>query len=423
MTRLEAGPSAQPLSTALTRGGVALVANGALTAVLGVAYWIVAARLFDQVTLGRNSSLVSAMITLSGFAQLNYARSLSGLIPRAPRASHLVARVYVVTGGLGLVIGGAFAIIGPAFSSQLGYLRSSSVLVGLFAGAVMVWTIFTLEDTVLASTRRAPVIVVENGIFGVAKIALLGAFAWAGLGRFSIFASWVLPLVAIVVPVNLFVFRRALPEAASLKVERTARQPRWVRYDLAGYFLWLVGTLPLPVLVLTALGPARAAAFYIPFTIALAVDLLSLNLGNALTAELSRVGRVAGPGAAFIRRAWSVVAAAAAFLALFAPQVLQLFGDHYRAQGTSVLRLLMVAALARSVMLMTIAVSRAHGLGPRILLLQATASVGTLALAPLLMQESGILGMGLAWTLASTAAGLIAIRGLWPSIRRTSVAS
>ncbi|MBV8941563.1 MAG: hypothetical protein JO240_07515, partial [Solirubrobacterales bacterium] len=71
----------------LAQGGLFLAINSALIGLLGVVYWIEAAHLFGAATVGRNSALIAAMNVLSGLAQLNFARALSGLVPRAGRRS------------------------------------------------------------------------------------------------------------------------------------------------------------------------------------------------------------------------------------------------------------------------------------------------------------------------------------------------
>ena len=64
-----------------------------------------------------------------------------------------------------------------------------------------------------------------------------------------------------------------------------------------------------------------------------------------------------------------------------APYVLDLFGAQYRSAGTTVFRVLMLAALPRCIMFLSIAAARARGgaanksrSGPIILLLRATAA-------------------------------------------------
>ena len=51
-------------SRALARGGIALLANSGVTALFGVAFWLVAARVFNTSTVGQGSALVSALLTV-----------------------------------------------------------------------------------------------------------------------------------------------------------------------------------------------------------------------------------------------------------------------------------------------------------------------------------------------------------------------
>ncbi|MGO9197212.1 MAG: lipopolysaccharide biosynthesis protein [Acidimicrobiales bacterium] len=401
----------------LNRGAIALLANGGVNAVLGVAYWLVAAHLFPTSVVGKNSAVISAMLTISGLAQCNFARSLSGLLPKAGTlAGRLLGRVYLLTGAIGLALGVGFAIVVPFVSTHMRYVRSAALFVPGFALAVGVWTVFTLEDTALASVRSAHIVPIENAVFGVFKIGLLVLLRALHVGLFAIFASWVMPLILIVLPINWYLFRRALPRAASFAAPHKpvgGRVATWVVYDFVGYLLWLLGTLPLTFLVLARLGSEKAAAFYIPFTIVLSVDLLSLNVGNAFTAELQRRGsELDRHSFAFMAKLWSLVAAVSLFLIVAAPVVLELFGSHYRTSGHLVLVILAAAALPRSVMFFSIAAARAQARGKLILLLQAIAAVGTLVLGLVLMSFVALEGMAVAWLAASLVSAMIAAVGL-----------
>lgn len=407
---------AEVQARALHRGGIALVANGAFNGLLGLAYWIEAAHLYGAVPVGRNSSLISAMLTISGVAQLNYSRSLSGLIPRAGTdAGRLLARVYVVVGAISLALGLAFALSGPSISSRFAYLTIG--VVPVFVAAVVLWSVFTLQDTVLASVRRAPLIPVKNGTFGVVKLVLLYVLAKLGVGQFGIFTSWVIPLVFIIVPIDLHIFRRAIPRIATTTATAVSVTARWVKLDLAGYFFWLFGTSPLPILVLTVLGPKPAASFYIPLTISTAVDLLSLNVGNTVTAEIARDhGRVGPHAVKTLVRVWLLVVVGCVTIAVLAPHLLQLFGGHYRSHGGTALRFLVLAAPARSLMFFSNALARAQEQGGRILLTQAVAATGTLALGLGLMPSMGVPGMAVAWLSSSCVAGILALRWVTPVV-------
>jgi O-antigen/teichoic acid export membrane protein len=407
------------VTRALARGGAALLANSALTAILGVVFWLVAARLLTTSTVGRGSALGAALLTISGFSQLNYARSLSGLMPRDTRPRRLLARVYGLTCACSLVVGLVSALILPEAGASFRYLRGDILFIAVFSGSVVLWTIFNLEDTALTSMRQATIVPFENGAYGVLKVICL--FALWRIGQrtsVALFISWVLPLVAVILPVNLFLFLRAVPAQAPSPTALEKRSPPWVRYDFAGYLLWLAGTLPLPVLVAIMVGATKAASFYVPFTIVTAIDLLSLNLGNSLTAELSRSDGIITPAArSHLRRVWVTVGLIAALLCIVSPYVLLAFGDTYRAGGTLILRIFMIAALPRSVLFIGIAVLRSRSDGRAILLLQAISSVGTLGLGLALSRPLGGVGTALGWLTASCVAALAALPAVYSGRR------
>jgi hypothetical protein len=415
---------------ALTRGGIALICNSALTSILGVAYWLVAAHLMGRADLGRGSALLSALLIVSALAQVNYGRSLSGLLPRAgSNATKVLARAYARVVILSIIFGLAFAILAPLASSKFSYVNALPAFALLFALSVPLNSIFALEDTVLATVRRAVIIPFENAAFGVLKIMLLFALALFHSipTSLAIVASWTLPLVFIITPINIYLFGRGVPEAVSTFPENLARKEgSWARYDFVGYLFWLLGTIPLPVVAVIVLGPVSTAVFYIPFTVATAIDVLSLNLGNQLTAEMSRTqGEFKDPTILFVWRVWGAIGALSLGLIAMAPYVLDLFGAQYRSAGTSVFRVLMLAALPRSILFLSIAATRAraaatnnrHG-GPIILLLQATTCILTLGIALLTMHLWGILGMALGWTIASTIGAAIAFMTVRPPVLR-----
>lgn len=393
---------------ALTTGAIALTGNGGLTSALGVVFWLLATHLFPPSEVGRGSSLVAALMSVSAFAQLNYSRSLSGLLPRATvRPVRLLTRVYLVTCGVSVCAGAAFAILAPHLSRGYSYIGGSVVFVAVFALATVVWTIFTLEDTVLATVRRAAIVPIENGAFGILKVAMLIALAALGIHSMTIFTSWVAPLPLIVIPINIYLFRQAVPNAV-IALSGPPPVASFVRYDYAGSLAWLMSTLPLPVLVTGFLGPTAGAAFYVPFTIATSVDLIALNVGNTLTAEIARADGVLTPQAAqFLRRVLLAVAAVAILGFACSPWILALFGGHYRAASTWVLRLLMLAVLPRTAMFLGVATARGQARGPLIVVIQTVAALGTLGVGLPLIMISGPFGLALAWLAASVAAASV----------------
>jgi hypothetical protein len=60
----------------MLRNGYALIVSATVTQVLGVRYWIVAARTAPAAAVGRNSTAMSVMLFLAGVAELNLMSTL-----------------------------------------------------------------------------------------------------------------------------------------------------------------------------------------------------------------------------------------------------------------------------------------------------------------------------------------------------------
>ncbi len=171
-------------------------------------------------------------------------------------------------------------------------MRENPWTVGAFVAATALWVVFQLQDPVLIGLGRADWVMVENVVFGIIKIVLLIVLASA-LPDVGIFASWTLPLIVVVVAVNVLVFRRIVPRhvaARDATVEHV--RPRDLgRYLTADYFaslLWTATTSLLPLIVLAIDGAKQSAYFYLSWTIAYTLYLLSRNLGMSLVTEGAR---------------------------------------------------------------------------------------------------------------------------------------
>src|SRR5207237_3552292 len=110
---------------------------------------------------------------------------------------------------------GCLARRGPAAPQEHG-LASEPLVAPWFVVATMGWSLLALQDGVLTGLRQTVWVPIENTIFAVAKIVLLAAFALS-LAEYGIFASWTIPAVLSIIPVNLLIFRRFIPRHQSVE--------------------------------------------------------------------------------------------------------------------------------------------------------------------------------------------------------------
>jgi O-antigen/teichoic acid export membrane protein len=339
----------------LYRNAYALMLNTAVNSLFGLLYWIVAAHVFSDDEVGRGNALVSLMLLVSALTQLNFGQALIRFLPRSGTASaRLVGNAYAVSAGFALV--GSVAVMAWChfLLAPSAALYVSLPFAAWFVVSTTAWSIFNLQDSALTGLRSSSWIPLENGLYGLVKLGLLVIVAGTSLDH-GVFTSWTLPVIALLVPVNLLVFRRILPRHTT---DTTADQiiptrqvlTRYMGGDYTGMVFTQMSTTFLPVLVVHLLGPAEGAYLLPAQTIFAAMTLLSSAITSSLVVEGAKDSARAHRFArSVLRRIGATALPAAVLLALAAPWVLELFGPQYREHATLLLQLLMLSTFPRVV--------------------------------------------------------------------------
>ena len=424
-----ASPAADPTrgTQPLLRSAYSLMASSAASAVLGMAFWVLAARMFSPATVGRDGALIAALVELSTLCQLNFDNAMVRFLPAVrTRASRVLASAYAVTGAAAVVVGVAFVLLVPLVAEEFRFLTDEPLAGVSFVVALVLWGVFSLQDAALTAMRRATWVPIENGLFGVLKIAALPILLAVGTGH-AVFLAWTIPVVLLLAPVNILLFRRVIPahrvapgpERSLLREIGRRGAARFLAQDYAASMLARLAATALPLLVVALLGAADNAYFAIPFTIVFAFDMLFLNVGVSLVAEGAMAEeRVRHLARAIVRRFVVLLVPGVAVMIVAAPLLLAPFGGDYVEEGTTVLRILACASLARAVVALFVALERLGGRGMRILAVEAALMVVLLGLVVPLAESMGTEGVAVAWVVASTAVATTLIPSLTRSLRR-----
>ena len=405
-------------STALLKSAYSLALNVVLTSALGLAFWIVAARIFPSSTVGRDSALVAAMTTLSAICQLNLQAAIPRFLPIVRnRPERVVWGSYLLTTVVSMIGATAFVLIAPALSHSYGFLSSQPALALLFVASVVVWGIFSLEDAVLTAVRRAVWVPVENTIFGILKIAALPIMLAVASKR-PVFIAWNAPVVALVIPVNLFIFLRVLrkpiaPTGGRSPIERFGLRGLvgFLAQDYIAFIFTQASSGLLPVLVVALLGGSPGAYFFMPFALIAAFDSLFNLVVQPLTVEGALAeGRLPQLSRDIVRHFGWLLLVGIVLLAGGASHILALYGASYSRHGAALLRLLAVASLFRAITGLYMAMCRVEGRASRILATQVATFVILVVLVAVLAPSHGLVGVGIAWLGASV---LVAATTVW----------
>ena len=401
------------LRTPLYQNGYALLINSAGISVLGILYWMIAARYYTTEAVGINSATIAAMTFLAGIARLYLDGTLLRFLPRAGQtAARLISSAYLVTSLAATIVGAIFLLGLNSWAPALGFLRVSPILAASFILATVAYTIFVEQDSVLIGLRQTKWVPVENVLYALVKLILLIVLA-KSFPDYGIFISWTIPMLLALIPVNLLIFQKLLPEhiRQNLEPEADIGVSKIAHYAgglYIGRLFFMAATQLLPLLVLRMEGPNAAAHFALPWMIMTSMQLAIPNMMNSMIVEASRSQAQLEM---YSRQAFKQIARilipGIVFLLVSAPYVLNFFGKSYATESITLLRLLALAAPPQILIGLYLGIARVRRSIGGAIAVQATIFVISLSLSYFFLARFSITGVGMAWLISQTVVSMV----------------
>ncbi|WP_037858323.1 hypothetical protein, partial [Streptomyces sp. NRRL F-5065] len=398
-----------------------LMLSTGVSAVLGLGFWLVAARYYAEEAVGQGSAAIAAMRLLAGITATTMIGAVVRFVPRAGRATGaLVLRAYAASSAVVVLAALVFLLTLDLWGDSYAPLGTPAAG-ALFVAACVAWALLTLQDGVLTGLRRAEWVPVGNAVFSVGKLVLLAVFASA-LPVLGIFVSWAVAIAFSTLPLGWLVFRRLIPRQAAADGDvvppRLGEMGRFLAGDSLGALFSLAMINLLPVMVAVRFSAAENGYFYVAYTVGGTMEFMAINMASSLTAHASHDPRRLADGVrGALRRMTLLLVPVVAFLVVFAPQILTPFDADYAAHGAAVLRLLALGALPRIVVELYIGVLRVQGRTGALAAVQGTMCALVLGSALALFTPAGIAGAGWAVLLSMSAVAVGCAPGLRGALR------
>jgi O-antigen/teichoic acid export membrane protein len=389
----------------LVRNALYLMLTAGVQAALGLAFWVLAARLFTAPDVGRAGSLISAAVVCAFLALLGLDTTFVRYLPTAADRDALATSGLLLAAGAGAVAGAGYMLLVPRLAPRLAFVGQHPLLALGFVVLTTAGAVNLLTDSVFIAARRAGFNVLADGVIGGSTKLACVAIA-TGTGSYGLFcasASGFLTaaLASLVIIGAVLGYRPAL--------RRPARQVlpllRFSGASYAGNMGSLLPDLVVPLIVLDRLGAAAAAYYYVAFSVATLLYSAAYAVEQTFLAEGSQAG--VGPPAEVARRSWRVLLAlclpACAAFALASHWLLLVFGARYSRHATAVLIVLALAGPPIAANNWLQALLRLQHRLRAAVLSTAVRAVLTCALAWLLAPH-GLAALAAAWPVGSLAA-------------------
>jgi O-antigen/teichoic acid export membrane protein len=387
---------------------VATTASG-----IGVlAFWEVAARTHRASAVGSVFAEVSAFTFLGVVAQLNLTNVFIRFLPAAGQhARSFVFRGYTavcavgIVAGIGFLLGGFASHIVPAgFPNRV-----------LFVGAVPLFAVFALEDSVMTALRITRWVPIENGTTGLFKLLLLPILVFLP-ARSAILVAWIVPVAAAVVIVNAYLFGRMLPSIERRESDDLPSSKRLMSFVVAEYLTSLCNMAALqvvPLIVVWRLGPTAGAYFAIPWLICNSITMVMWNVGSSFIVEVVTAGAYSMHMMVRTLQIWAAVGVVALVgVLLVGPVIVSLAGSGYGAHGSTFVR---IVAISVPFTVVRVLYQAFTWLDQRVWFLLAVSAVSAGMLIGLSFLLSGSYGIvGVAW--AYLASQVVSAALMLPSV-------
>ncbi|MET9682111.1 lipopolysaccharide biosynthesis protein [Streptomyces coeruleorubidus] len=403
-----------------------LMLSTGVSAVLGLGFWLVAARYYSEEAVGQGSAAIAAMRLLASITATTMIGAVVRFVPRAGRETgRLVWGTYAASSLIVALAAAVFLLTLDAWGAS--YAPLGTPMAGaVFVAACVAWALLTLQDGVLTGLRKAEWVPAGNAVFSVGKLVLLAVFAGT-LPVLGIFVSWAVAIAFSTLPLGWLIFRRLIPRQAEHEREKEPPKLRDMGRFLAGDSLGALFSLAminlLPVMVAVRFSAAENGYFYVAYTVGGTMEFLAINMASSLTAHASHDPRQLADGVrGALRRMTLLLVPIVLVLVLFAPYILTPFSPDYAEHGSTVLRLLALGALPRVVVELYIGVLRVQGRTGVLAALQGAMCTLVLGSAAVLFTPAGIAGAGWAVLLSMTLIAVVSTAGLRAALRHNGSA-
>ncbi|MEV5431098.1 lipopolysaccharide biosynthesis protein [Streptomyces sp. NPDC052701] len=411
-------------SDSLFKNAYFLMLSTGVSAVLGLGFWLVAARYYAEDAVGQGSAAIAAMRLLASITATTMIGAVVRFVPRAGRRTgRLVWGTYVASSLVVALAAAVFLLTLDRWGASYAPLGTPAAG-AVFVAACVGWALLTLQDGVLTGLRKAEWVPAGNAVFSVGKLVLLVVLAGT-LPVLGIFVSWAVAIAFSTLPLGWLIFRRLIPRQTA--ADRDLEPPhlrdmgRFLAGDSLGALFSLAMINLLPVMVAVRFSAAENGYFYVAYTVGGTMEFMAINMASSLTAHASHDPRQLADGVrGALRRMTLLLVPVVLVLVLLAPQILAPFSPDYAEHGSTVLRLLALGALPRVVVELYIGVLRVQGRTGVLAALQGAMCALVLGSAAVLLTPAGIAGAGWAVLISMTLIAVVSVAGLRSALRRTA---
>jgi O-antigen/teichoic acid export membrane protein len=390
----------QHLKDPLYSNSYFLIANTAVTVVLGFAFWIIVARFYNDADVGLASTIITCMGMLITLSSLGFDISFIRFLNKSEKPVEFINSGITITGITSVLLAIVFVLGVDIWSPAVSFINDSFI----FAAAFIVFTLFlnlsSMLDSIFIAKRRAGLVLYKNTAISIFKIILPFIFVlfFRAFGIISSLGT----ATSIVVIIFLLIFLPKIQNAYKLKIKINPSIVREVwRYSAGNYFINILSaatTFVLTNLIVNYLSNEETAYFYIVWMISSLLFVIPIAISQSLFAEGAHFEDKLGSN---VKRSYKftfmLLVPAIIVLLLAGKWLLLIFGPGYSENGVALLRFLALSGIFIGINSIYYTILRVQNKIRQLTVICAFTTITILTGSYFLIHTSGIAGVGYIW--------------------------
>ena len=382
----------------LHKNAVFLIATYGVIGLLGFFFWAIAARHYTPEEVGLATALISAVLLLHTLARLGLDIGLIRFLPREEDKPGMINTSFTLVGLFSMVLALVFVLGVGIWAPALAFIRGDAgyfLAFVLFTGAVSV--VALLRQGVFVAFRRTEFSLIIEAIAGLRVLLLV---FMVSLGAMGIFYSWGVASCAALIAGILLIFRIQAKYRPIPGIQRRIVSGI-LHFSIGNYIGESFRELPgfiLPLLVVNVLEPEKGAYFYVAWTIASVILMISYATSSSLLAEGSREpGRFRSDVIRAMKFMFLLLVPAILIIFFLGDTILSFFGRDYSENAFDLLRFLVLSGIPLVFNTLYVTEKRIRQEVMPVIIIYAFVALSTIGVGYVLMKEMGLVGIGIAW--------------------------
>lgn len=376
-------------------------------AIFGFLFWIVAAKIYPQSVVGINTALISAVSLIAIISFLGLDQAIIRFFPEGNKLKILTTSCTVITCAT-LIFGVLFVLGIGIWSPQLSII-SENILP--FFMALVAFTLTTPTAHAFIAMRKGEYYFYQNLVLGLRIILILLPF----MGKLGIFLSFGISAVMALLFSIIFIYKLNISTDIPENLLDTHFLRESFHFSAGNYFFVLFITTPiylLPIIVLNLLGSEQTAYYYISYTIASLLFMISSAFSTSLFVEGSHGESLRKNALKSLTAIFMLLLPIAVILFIFGGYILGLIGENY-VQGLELLRAMIISSFFYAICQIYFSIGRVQKKVKKLILIGFMIFILLIGLSYFLMSKLGILGVGYAWIISYLIVSLVVILEIW----------